>query len=137
GQEFAGRAKRNQSVNPLPDLPIHETAQCLDINAAGWRERRDHDGVGTAKHLHGRPSTCSGEREQRLRCDRDGAAIDCTIDAALSNDDPILGLYTAVPANIVFAIVSILAARLMSVTLKDVAHAARVSVSTASRALGG
>jgi transcriptional regulator with XRE-family HTH domain len=36
-----------------------------------------------------------------------------------------------------FAIVSNLMAGLMSVTLKDVAEAARVSVSTASRALGG
>jgi LacI family transcriptional regulator len=40
-------------------------------------------------------------------------------------------------AHIVFAIVSNLMAEWMSVTLKDVAQAARVSISTASRALGG
>src|SRR5205814_10050975 len=57
--------------------------------------------------------------------------------SALSTIIHFLGLIRVELAHNVSAIVCSLPAGLMSVTLKDVAHAARVSVSTASRALTG
>jgi LacI family transcriptional regulator len=72
-----------------------------------------------------------------LRNIRNIYANDCVTGSALSNTTHILGLIHVDLAHNVSAIVCSLSAGLMSVTLKDVAQAARVSISTASRALTG
>jgi LacI family transcriptional regulator len=72
-----------------------------------------------------------------LRNIRNIYANDCVTGSALSNTIHILGLIHVDLAHNVSAIVCSLSAGLMSVTLKDVAQAARVSISTASRALTG
>src|SRR5438046_768813 len=72
-----------------------------------------------------------------LRNIRSVPAIDCATGSALSTIIHFSGLIRVELAHNVSAIVCSLSAGLMSVTLKDVAHAARVSVSTASRALTG
>ena len=57
-------SRADQPVDPLLDLPFDKVPQRRGIDVAGRRERRNHDGVGTAKCLHRGTSNGSGEPAQ-------------------------------------------------------------------------